>query len=145
MSYWIQQPSDTAGQEKMWPFNTGDCLIEVTTWEGFTVTIKYTFAIYCICLFGLISQVSSKYKSLIKGFSWLSWSHLLEIFTVATMTWLTVMEYLCHKGQRIYFTCRKHFPILSSFMIYQQVSSTFDNSNYCIRRVYRYQRGNQNS
>jgi len=25
------------GQEKMWPLNTGDCLIEVTTWTGVTV------------------------------------------------------------------------------------------------------------
>ena len=24
---------------KMWPFNTGDCLIEVTTWAGLTVTV----------------------------------------------------------------------------------------------------------
>jgi hypothetical protein len=33
------------------------------------------------------------------------------------MTWLTVMEYLCHKWPRICSTCRKHFPVLSSFMI----------------------------
>jgi hypothetical protein len=26
------------------------------------------------------------------------------------MTWLTVMEYLCHKWTRIWSTCRKHFP-----------------------------------
>jgi hypothetical protein len=26
------------------------------------------------------------------------------------MTWLTVMEYLCHKWPRICSTCRKHFP-----------------------------------
>jgi hypothetical protein len=31
------------------------------------------------------------------------------------MTWLTVMEYLCHKWPRICSTCRKHFPVLSSF------------------------------
>jgi len=24
---------------KMWPFNTGDCLIEVTAWAGFTVLL----------------------------------------------------------------------------------------------------------
>ena len=28
----------------------------------------------------------------------LSWNHHFECFTVATMTWLTVMEYLCHNG-----------------------------------------------
>ena len=30
---------------------------------------------------------------------------------VATMTWLTVMEYLCHKWPRICSTCRKHVPV----------------------------------
>ena len=28
------------GQGKRWPFNTGDCIIEVTTWTGMTVLIK---------------------------------------------------------------------------------------------------------
>jgi hypothetical protein len=32
--------------------------------------------------------------------SWLSWNHYFERFTVATMTWLTVMGYLCHKWPR---------------------------------------------
>ena len=35
--------------------------------------------------------------------------------------WLTVMEYLCHKWRRICFTCRKHFPVISSFMTYHRV------------------------
>ena len=48
----------------------------------------------------------------------LSWSHHFESFTVATMTWLTVMEYLCHKWPRICSTCRKHFPVLSSLVTY---------------------------
>ena len=54
-------------------------------------------------------------------FSWLSWNHHFERFTVATMTWLTVMEYLCHKWPRICSTCRKHFQILSSFITYHRV------------------------
>jgi hypothetical protein len=41
---------------------------------------------------------------------------LFEGFTVLTL--FTVMEYLCHKGQRI---CRKLFPVLSSFMTYHRV------------------------
>jgi hypothetical protein len=45
-------------------------------------------------------------------------SHHFEGFTVATMIWLTVMEYLCHKWPRICPTCRKHFPVLSSFTTY---------------------------
>ena len=31
------------------------------------------------------------------------------------------MEYLCHKSPRICSTCRKHFPVLSSLMTYNQV------------------------
>jgi hypothetical protein len=57
-----------------------------------------------------------------KGSSWLSWSHHFESFTVATMIWLTVMEYLCHKWPRIRSTCRKHFLVLSSFMTYQLIT-----------------------
>ena len=38
----------------------------------------------------------------------LSWSHHFESFTVATTTWLTFIQYLCHKWPRIYSTC-KHF------------------------------------
>jgi hypothetical protein len=34
------------------------------------------------------------------------------------MAWLTVLEYLCHKWPWIYSTCRKHFPVLSSFTGY---------------------------
>ena len=37
------------------------------------------------------------------------------------MTWLTVMEYLCHKWPRICSTCRKYFPVLSSFTTYYRV------------------------
>ena len=36
----------------------------------------------------------------------------LRKFTVATMTWLIAMEYMCHKWPLICSTCRKHFPIL---------------------------------
>jgi hypothetical protein len=51
----------------------------------------------------------------------LSWSHHFDSFTVATIIWLTVMEYLCHKRPRICSTCRKHFQVLSSFMTYHRV------------------------
>jgi hypothetical protein len=39
-----------------------------------------------------------------------------KAFTVATMTWLTTMEYPCHKWPRICSTCSKQFPVLFSFM-----------------------------
>ena len=51
-------------------------------------------------------------KLLNQGFLWLSWSHHFESFSLATMTWLTVMECLCHKWPRICSTCHKHSPIL---------------------------------
>jgi hypothetical protein len=35
--------------------------------------------------------------------------------TVATMTWFTITEYMCHKWPRICFVCRNHNPILSLF------------------------------
>jgi hypothetical protein len=56
-----------------------------------------------------------------KGSCWSSWSHHFENFTVANMTRLTVMEYLCYKWPRICSTCRKHFPVLSSFTTYYRV------------------------
>ena len=37
-----------------------------------------------------------------------------------TMTWLTVMVYMCHKWPRICSTCRKHFPVLSWFMTFHR-------------------------
>ena len=51
-------------------------------------------------------------KLLIQGFLLVKLTHHFESFTVATMTWLTVMEYLCHKLPRICSTCRKHCPVL---------------------------------
>jgi hypothetical protein len=35
--------------------------------------------------------------------------------------WLAVVEYLCHKWPRMCSTCRKHSPVLSSFMTYHRV------------------------
>ena len=40
------------------------------------------------------------------------------------MTWLTAMAYMCYKRLWICLTCRKHFPILSTFMIYHRVSDS---------------------
>jgi hypothetical protein len=56
-------------------------------------------------------------KLLTQGFLLVSWSHHFESFTVATMTWLAVMEYLCNKWPRICSTCRKHFPLPHSWLI----------------------------
>jgi hypothetical protein len=45
----------------------------------------------------------------------------LKSFTVGTITWLTVREYLCHKCPRICSVCRNHYPVPSSFMTYHRV------------------------
>ena len=43
----------------------------------------------------------------------LSWSHHFVSFTVATITWLTTMDYHCQKWPKMCSTFRKHFPVLS--------------------------------
>jgi hypothetical protein len=35
----IHMKFSMTGQEKKWPFHTGDCLIELTAWVGLTVFI----------------------------------------------------------------------------------------------------------
>jgi hypothetical protein len=40
-----------------------------------------------------------------------------KMLWVVTMMWLTARQCLCHKWPRISSTWRKHFPVLSSFMI----------------------------
>jgi hypothetical protein len=47
-----------------------------------------------------------------KGSYIISWCQHFDNVTIATMTWLTVTEYMCHKWSRICSTCRKHFPVL---------------------------------
>ena len=47
-------------------------------------------------------------KLLKHEFLWISWSNHFKSFMVATMTWLTVTEYLCHKWPRICSVCRNH-------------------------------------
>ena len=58
-----------------------------------------------------------QYKWFNKNSYWLSWSHLFKGFTVGTMTWLTVMEYLCLKWSRKCSICRKHFPVITHLLL----------------------------
>ena len=51
-----------------------------------------------------------------KGSYWLRWSHHFQSFTVATMSWLALTEYLFHKWPRICSTWRNHFTVLSSWL-----------------------------
>ena len=88
---------------------------------------------------GISELVISIMISFIEGCYWhgsywtkdsqcLRWNHHLERFTVATMTWLTVTEYLCHKWPHICSVCRNQNPVLSSFMTY----------HICVKRVTRW-------
>ena len=56
-----------------------------------------------------------------QGFLLIKLRSSLQNFTVANLTWLTAMEYLCHKWPRICSICHKLFPVLSSFMTYHQL------------------------
>jgi len=47
-------------------------------------------------------------------------SEVEVITTVATITWLTVTEYLCHKCPQMCSLCRTHSRVLSSFMNYHR-------------------------
>ena len=60
-------------------------------------------------------------KLLNQGFLLVKLKSLLRKLYGPLMTWLTVMEYLCHKWPRICSTCRKHFPVFSSFTTYHRI------------------------
>ena len=46
---------------------------------------------------------------------------LRKLYTVTSITWLTVGKYLCHKWPRILSVCHNHNPVLSSFITYHRV------------------------
>ena len=48
----------------------------------------------------------------------------LRDFMIATMIWLTVMEYMCHQWSQICSTCRKYSPVYSSLMTYHRTRLT---------------------
>ena len=58
-------------------------------------------------------------------------SHHFESFTVATTTWLTVMEYLCHKWPRICSTCRKHSYIIQLSVTDSKYQTKIQNDQFC--------------
>jgi len=64
--------------------------------------------LYCLCPL----RAPDWSNKLVFFYSWISWSHQFECFTVATMTCLTVTEYLCRKC----FVRRNHNPVLFAFV-----------------------------
>ena len=70
-------------------------------------------------------------QSFIKYFSYavatimlLSWDHHFESFTVPTMTWLTVAEYLSQMTTDMFHSSGAFFTVLSSFMSYHCLCTT---------------------
>ena len=71
------------------------------TWSNNLQTYKYKYRvkqptnvqIYC----QIVQTYEHKYKHIVKSVCILKILISLDSFTVATMTWLTSMEYLCHK------------------------------------------------
>ena len=53
------------GQEKGDPFNTGDCLMEVTTWAGLIAFVSegVSAVLYNICMFKDLLHINYKFNS----------------------------------------------------------------------------------
>jgi hypothetical protein len=83
---------------------------EILLWLRMRVAYQST------ALFDIV-KMGNIYNTFASEYIWHIWSHHFECFMVTTMTWLTLMKYLFHKWPRICSTCRKHLPVLSSFMI----------------------------
>ena len=62
-------------------------------------------------------------KLLIQVFVMVKLSDHLESLQSQIMTWLTVMEYLCHKWPRICSVFRYHNPILSFYTVYHSTGN----------------------
>ena len=60
-------------------------------------------------------------KLLNQGFLLVKLKSSLRTFYGRHHDLVDAMEYLCHEWPRICSTCRRHFPILSSFMTYHRV------------------------
>jgi hypothetical protein len=65
-----------------------------------------------------------------------SWSlHGDRLRRSATMTWLILMEYLCHKWPCICSTFNKHFPVLSIFMHNFKVSIRLQDNTKAMKQI----------
>jgi hypothetical protein len=78
-----------------------------TTSSGISYHLRYILHI-CRCCWNVAT-----YKWKVQVITW----NILQ--SPPWLGWL--MEYLCHKWPRICSTCRKHFPVLSSFTNYYRV------------------------
>jgi hypothetical protein len=116
--------SGISKQRRVWRYPRGNqqyiCKVQHVLFALFLfVYVEWCPTLIALCFYFVCLRLV--YHMLLLTRKLLNQSHHFERFTVATMTWLTVMEYLCHKWPRICSTCRKYFPILSSFMTYNRV------------------------
>ena len=86
-------------------------------YTGISQLIRYSRA----C--GFYNVVLDRGLLLTKDSLWLWWKHHYKSIMVATITWLTITEYLCHKWRRICPACCNHNSVLSSLMTYHRICS----------------------
>ena len=107
---------DTISVDNTFNFRTYPWSVKFITKKGFIVKFLY-----------LVVIIPFRNSRCRRKFSYIEvdvitcWNHHFESFTVASMIWLPVMEYLCRKWPRICSTCRKHILVPSSFMTYHRV------------------------
>jgi hypothetical protein len=99
--------------------------VNIASWQHYTkclihYVLKFWVIVYLLqCEISMIT-ISETMKTM-QHHAPVDIGHHFESFTVATTTWLTAMEYLCHKWPLIYFNGRKHFPVLSSFVTFLRI------------------------
>ena len=100
--------------------------VNIASWLHYTkclihYVLKFWVIVYLLPYKILMITISETMKTM-QHHGLVDIGHHFGNFTVATTTWLTVMEYICHKWSRIYFNGRKHFPVLSSFVTYKNTN-----------------------
>ena len=121
---WTQFASkDSLSYETRWEYLSSR--LNIASWQHFTKCLIH-YVLKCWVIVYLlqynISMITiSETMKTMQYHGLVDIGHHFESFTVATTTWLTAMEYLCHKWPRIYFNGRKHFPVLSSFVTFLRI------------------------
>ena len=93
-----------------WPYPISSIHLTNQIWYELENGVSCFYRLVCSCDRPGLKWGSRKESYWTKGCSWLSWSHHFESFTVATMTWLTVMEYSCHGYAPLVVSTSRSFP-----------------------------------
>jgi hypothetical protein len=71
----------------------------ISWWSVWTIEPRPTTKVHFMYWLNRMHYITCLVRQTV--FIWVIWSHHFESFTVATMTWLIVTEYLFHKWSRI--------------------------------------------